>query len=105
MGALDDFQTRSGFTITPWVIWSGRPASKIRAAIDEVAELHFPTLREIELAVEASPAGPSPEFSLTFPWAEIYAPTAAMLYQFSEVALNGRQCRVADFYQPPFTSR
>lgn len=87
------------------MIWSGRPASKIHAAIDEVAELHFPTLREIELAVEASPAGPSPEFSLTFPWAEIYTPTAAMFYQFSEVALNGRQCRVADFYQPPFTSR
>jgi hypothetical protein len=35
----------------------------------------------------------------------VFAPTAAMLYQFSEVALDGRSVRVADFYQPPFTHR
>jgi hypothetical protein len=36
---------------------------------------------------------------------EVFAPTGAMLYQFSEVALDGRSCRVADFYQPLFTHR
>jgi hypothetical protein len=36
---------------------------------------------------------------------EVFAPTAAILYQFSEAALDGRQVRVADFYQPPFTHR
>jgi hypothetical protein len=35
----------------------------------------------------------------------VFAPTAAILYQFSEVALDGRQARVSDFYQPPFTHR
>jgi hypothetical protein len=35
----------------------------------------------------------------------VFAPTAAMLYQFSEVALDGRTVRVADFYQPPWTHR
>ena len=33
---------------------------------------------------------------------EIYAPTAAMLYQFREVGLNGRATRVAHFEQPRF---
>jgi len=28
-----------------------------------------------------------------------------MLYQFSEVALDGRSCRVADFHQPLWTHR
>jgi hypothetical protein len=36
---------------------------------------------------------------------QVFAPTAAMLYQFSEVALDGRPCRVADFHQPAWTHR
>lgn len=105
LGALDDFETRSGFTITPWVIWSDTPSREIQAAADEIAELHFATLREIEIAVAGAAPGASAEFSLDFAFAELFAPTAALLYQFSEVALNGRACRVADFYQPPFTSK
>ena len=56
-------------------------------------------------AVAAATPGPSDEFSLELPWVEVFAPTAAMLYQFSEVALDGRTVRVADFYQPPWTHR
>ena len=105
LGALDDFHTRSGFTITPWVVWSEHPSWDLHPAIDEIERLYLPTLGEIERAAESAAPGVSSEFSLGFPWADLYAPTAALLYQFSEVALNGRICRVADFYQPPFTSR
>ena len=33
----------------------------------------------------------------------VHAPTAAILYQFREVALHGREVRVADVEQPFFT--
>ena len=35
----------------------------------------------------------------------IYAPTAAVLYQFREVALLGKPTRVAEFEQPVFAWR
>jgi len=35
----------------------------------------------------------------------IFAPTAAMIYQFREVALHGRATRVADYEQPLFAWR
>ena len=36
---------------------------------------------------------------------QIFAPTAAVLYQFREVVLMGRDTRVAHYYQPPFAWR
>jgi hypothetical protein len=48
---------------------------------------------------------PGDSFSLKLEQVEVFAPTAAMLFQFSEVALDGRSVRVADFYQPPWTHR
>ena len=56
-------------------------------------------------AVASARPGPSDGFSLRLPWVEVFAPTAAILYQFREVALDGRTVRVADFYQPPWTHR
>ena len=44
-------------------------------------------------------------FSMVLPGVEVFAPTAAMLFQFAEVGLSGREVRVADFYQPPWTHR
>jgi hypothetical protein len=35
----------------------------------------------------------------------IHAPTAAVLYQFREVALHGRNTRVAHYEQPVFAWR
>jgi hypothetical protein len=60
---------------------------------------------DLRSAVAGAPKGASEDFCLELPWAAIYAPTAAILYQFSEVALDGRATRVKDFYQPPFTHR
>jgi len=103
LGMLDDFDTQSGFTITPVVVWSGAPAAKLRPSASEVRELYLIGAHELRAAVATSRPGPS--FSLRLPRVEVFAPTGAILYQFSEVALDGRSCRVADFYQPPFTHR
>src|ERR1700687_2086535 len=39
VGLLDDFDTRSGFTITPVVIWSGASTAELRPSKFEVAQL------------------------------------------------------------------
>lgn len=105
LGALDDFDTRSGFTITPVVVWSGAGAADLRPSASEVGELYLIGTSELHAAVGAARPGASPSFSLRLHRVEVFAPTGAILYQFSEVALDGRSCRVADFYQPPFTHR
>jgi 8-oxo-dGTP pyrophosphatase MutT (NUDIX family) len=103
VGSLDDFETRSGFTITPVVVWSDTEAADLKPSSREVAQLYLITLDELASAVDAADAGTSASFCLKFGFGEVYAPTAAILYQFSEVALNGRSHRVNDFYQPPWT--
>jgi 8-oxo-dGTP pyrophosphatase MutT (NUDIX family) len=105
LGLLDDFDTRSGFTITPVVIWGGAATTVLEPSRDEVAQLFLLNLRELRSAVAGASRGESHAFCLELPWSRVYAPTAAILYQFSEVALDGHLSRVNDFYQPPFTHR
>jgi 8-oxo-dGTP pyrophosphatase MutT (NUDIX family) len=105
LGSLDDFDTVSGFTITPVVIWSGASAERLEPSNSEVEHLIVVPVSALRNAVALASAGSSSEFSLQLPWVEVYAPTAAILYQFSEVAIDGRTVRVADFYQPPWTHR
>ena len=47
----------------------------------------------------------TPLLALSLLGTEIYAPTAAILHQFSEVAVHGRTTRVAHFEQPRFAWR
>ncbi len=103
LGRLDDFDTRSGFTITPIVFWSGASAADLRPSPEEVAVMFLPTAAALLRA--AATAGRGDDFSMRLPGVEVFAPTAAMLYQFTEVALSGRSVRVADFHQPPWTHR
>lgn len=103
IGLLDDFDTRSGFTITPVVIWSGAEAAELRPSRSEVARLFVVTLDTLSEAAAGAREGA--DFSLRLPEVQVFAPTAAILFQFSEVALAGREVRVADFFQPPFTHR
>jgi mutator protein MutT len=104
LGVLDDYPTRSGYLITPVVVWVS-----IRAPIvpnpDEVASVHRITLEAIE-AEDAFSFTTIPESSrrvIRFRHAgqHIHAPTAALIYQFREV-LAGRDTRVADLEQPVF---
>jgi len=103
LGALDDFETRSGFRITPVVVWADADVAAMRPSGSEVARLFLVTPDELREAAAA--ALPETGFSMRFRAVEVFAPTAAILYQFTEVALGGREVRVADFYQPPWTHR
>jgi 8-oxo-dGTP pyrophosphatase MutT (NUDIX family) len=104
LGLLDDYPTRSGYLVTPVVVWV--PAS---AAIvpnpDEVASVHHIALDDIE-AEDAFSFTMIPESTrrvIRFRHAgqHIHAPTAALIYQFREV-LAGRDTRVAELEQPVF---
>jgi hypothetical protein len=85
------------------VIWAGAEPGALQPSKFEVAQLFLIAIPELRAAVSA--ARPGEAFSLGFERVEVFAPTAAILYQFSEVALDGRPARVTDFYQPPFTHR
>lgn len=104
LGLLDDYPTRSGYLVTPVVIWAAsRAAMSPNPA--EVASVHPVGLDSIE-RTEAFDFVSIPESTrrvIRFHFGErlIHAPTAAMIYQFREV-LGGRQTRVADLEQPVF---
>lgn len=106
LGLLDDFETRSGFVITPVVLWADAATGDLHPVQGgEVARLFVITLSELGRAAMAAGPGRSTGFSLPFAWGNVYAPTAAILYQFSEAGVAGRPVRVNDFHQPPFTWR
>ena len=105
LGTLDDFTTRSGYVITPVVVWGGAGVS-LRANPAEVASIHpFPFSelnREDAPILEQIPESDRPVLSMPFEDTRVSSPTAAMLYQFREVALHGRAIRVAHYEQPLF---
>lgn len=110
LGRLDDFITRSGFVITPVVVWGGA-AHELRANPGEVASIHRIRISEF-MRPDAPIVQPSDEPErevLRMPVGEagggIWAPTAALIYQFREVCLLGRSTRVAHYDQPLFARR
>ena len=104
LGLLDDYPTRSGYLITPVVVWAGAEQA-IAPNAAEVASVHPVPLRLIERsdAFDFISIPQSTRRVIRFHWQErlIHAPTAAMIYQFREV-LGGRDTRVADLEQPVF---
>ncbi|MGZ5181748.1 MAG: NUDIX hydrolase [Ramlibacter sp.] len=108
LGLLDDFVTRSGFVITPVVVWAG-PARGLAANAAEVASIHRIPVAEFMRAdaplLEASEDPGRPVLRMPVGDGWIAAPTAAVLYQFREVCIAGRATRVAHFEQPLFARR
>jgi 8-oxo-dGTP pyrophosphatase MutT (NUDIX family) len=108
LGVLDDYPTRSGYLISPVVVWLGG-ALEIKPNPGEVAAAY--RIRCAELFRSDSPEiVPIPEsdrpiIRLPLPVATVNAPTAAVLYQFKEVALAGRDTRVDHYEQPVFAWR
>lgn len=113
LGVLDDFATRSGFIMTPVVVWGGS-ARRLVPQPEEVASIHriplaeflrqdAPVLRESDAPLAERSGAPM----LRMPVGSDYiaAPTAALLYQFSELCLAGRATRVAHYEQPYFAWR
>ena len=108
IGLLDDYPTRSGFVITPVVVWAGASADLLpdprevaaayRIPLEELDHPEIPRLRRI-------PESDRPVISIPLAGHDVHAPTAAVVYQFREVALHGRETRVAHFEQPVFAWR
>ncbi len=105
LGRLDDFSTRSGYVITPVVVWAG-PALELTPNPGEVASIHRIPLTEFLRAdapiLETVPESTQPVLLMPIGAGWIAAPTAAFLYQFRELCLLGRATRVAHFEQPVF---
>ncbi len=105
LGFLDDFITRSGFHITPVITWGGT-AVDLKPEPAEVASIHRIPCRELlrddAPVLEETNAPEHPILFMPIGTSWIATPTAAILYQFREVALLGRQTRVAHFEQPYF---
>ncbi len=103
LGQLDDYPTRSGYLITPVIMWATENLSPTINP-DEVASLHYISLADLqkEGAVEflSIPQSDRPVIRLHFQDSHIHAPTAALLHQFNEVALLGQPTRVAHLEQP-----
>jgi 8-oxo-dGTP pyrophosphatase MutT (NUDIX family) len=108
LGCLDDYATRSGFVMTPVVVW-GAPGAVLRPDPREVASvvlLPIGELRPERVVLQPGPPGGQPVLALSLPpRGLLYAPTAAVLHQFAEVAVHGRDTRVAHFEQPRFAWR
>ena len=105
LGCLDDYATRSGFVITPVVVWAGATA-QLQPNPDEVASVHRIPLAELLRSdspmLEHTPASAHPVLRMPMGQSWVAAPTAAFLYQFREVCLLGQPTRVAHFDQPRF---
>mgnify|MGYP001160305665 FL=1 len=108
LGCLDDFVTRSGFAMTPVVVWGGSGLTT-RSDPAEVASVHRIPLSEFcrNDAPRLSYTDSSDHPVLRMPVGNdaIAAPTAALIYQFREVCLMDRATRVAHFEQPEFAWR
>ena len=109
LGTLDDYATRSGYVITPFVVWAGA-APTLTPDAAEVAGVHRIPMDELlrHDAPILDPPHPGHEHPvLRMPLGRdwVAAPTAAILYQFAQQCLLGRPTRVAHFDQPHFTWR
>jgi 8-oxo-dGTP pyrophosphatase MutT (NUDIX family) len=108
LGRLDDYPTRSGFLITPVVLWAdgagdltldpGEVTRAYRVPLGDLLGPEVPRLVRI-------PESDRPVIQLPLLGSLIHAPTAAVLYQMREVVLCGRATRVDHFEQPVWAWR
>ena len=104
LGLLDDYPTRSGYLITPVVVWVSTSADVVPNPT-EVASVHRVALADIErhdaFSFTTIPESTRRVIRFRHAGQQIHAPTAALIYQFAEV-LAGRSTRVAELEQPVF---
>jgi 8-oxo-dGTP pyrophosphatase MutT (NUDIX family) len=105
VGELDVYETRSGFAMQPVVLWGG-PGCEVVPDSTEVAFYRRVPLSELEKPevpqIVDIPESDRPIIVLPIIGQQINAPTAAILYQFVEVAMRGKDTRVAHYEQPVF---
>ncbi len=105
VGWLDDYPTRSGYVVTPVVLWGGADPD-LRPEPDEVLALYrigLHALRDGEPRQIRIPESDRPVIQVPLGSDLIHAPTGAVLYQFRQVALYGEAgTRVDHLDQPVF---
>jgi 8-oxo-dGTP pyrophosphatase MutT (NUDIX family) len=108
LGCLDDYPTRSGYVITPVIVWGGEHA-ELAPDPSEVAAVHRVPLHVLEHPdvphLRQIPESERPVISIAMVGTHVHAPTAAIVYQLREVGLHGRGTRVDHFEQPVFAWR
>ncbi len=109
LGMLDDYPTRSGYVITPVVVWGG-DAPVPSPSAHEVEVLFAIGLEQLTRddspVFVAIPESDRPVVQLPTDVATLHAPTAAVLLQFRCVGLDGHVgLRVDHLEQPVFAWR
>jgi 8-oxo-dGTP pyrophosphatase MutT (NUDIX family) len=104
LGVLDDYPTRSGYLITPVVVWGGPVSPAMRGPAAEVAQIYVIPVADfdVEPRLLSIPESPAPVIQLPILGRWLHAPTAAIVYQFCQAGLHGLATRVAHFEQPVF---
>jgi ADP-ribose pyrophosphatase YjhB (NUDIX family) len=104
LGLLDDYPTRSGYVITPVVVW-GEADPDLRPAADEVQAVFRVGLhnlcREDSPRYVDIPESDRPVVQVPLGNDLIHAPTGAVLVQFRWVALDGEMDRRVDRLEQP----
>jgi 8-oxo-dGTP pyrophosphatase MutT (NUDIX family) len=105
LGLLDDYPTRSGYVITPVVIWGGGRLDP-RPAPDEVVAVYRIGLHQLQRADSPRfitiPESPRPVVQIPLGNDLIHAPTGAVLLQLRWLGLEGRHDPVDELEQPVF---
>ena len=108
VGWLDDYATRSGYRISPVVLWGGADPA-VDPAPDEVLAVYRIGLHALlasEPRLVPIPESDRPVLQMPLGNDLIHAPTGALLLQLRQVALLGRAGeRVDDYEEPVFAWR
>ena len=108
LGYLDDYETRSGYVITPVVVWGGEDAEVVPNPTEVAAVYRIP-LADLDRPevprIHYIPESDRPVIAIPMVGTHVHAPTAAIVYQLREVGVHGRGTRVAHFEQPVFAWR
>ena len=104
LGLLDDYVTRSGYVMSPVVVWGGPVSLGMTGPAAEVAQIHVIPLADFDVPPRLLriPESDHPVIQLPLLGRWLHAPTAAIVYQFCQVGLHGQATRVAHFEQPVF---
>src|SRR5262249_27220855 len=104
LGLLDDYPTRSGLVLAPVAgCGSADPTHPDPSEVARIDRVPLELLLAPDVVVlQSIPQSDRPVMALSLPPGLLYAPTAAILHQFAEVAVRGREVRVADYEQPLF---
>jgi 8-oxo-dGTP pyrophosphatase MutT (NUDIX family) len=105
LGLLDDYSTRSGYVITPVVVWGGGRL-ELRPSPAEVVAVYRIGLHQLQREDSPRfitiPESARPVVQIPLGNDLIHAPTGAVLLQLRWLGLEGRDDRVDELEQPVF---